>query len=47
MDAALAGWRSENGGVGPDWVLDPRAGLVLAGTHLGGLSGVMGGYQQD
>ena len=24
-------------GVGPDWVLDPRAGLVLAGTHLGGL----------
>jgi hypothetical protein len=34
-------------GVGPDWVLDPRAGLVLAGTHLGGLSGVMGGYQQD
>jgi hypothetical protein len=34
-------------GVGPDWVLDPRAGLVLAGAHSGGLSGVMGGYQQD
>ena len=33
--------------VGPDWALDPRAGLVLVGARLGGLSGVTGGYQWD